>query len=278
MAIDSRVGSLRTTWTFGPVGLVPERVNSRSDRTIRVVPSEQQPQERELRPLGRVTGRYSSSLGTRAPQQLLIRLDRNDDQLDPIFAGRRVEVQVSPAEITATLLDTSNLAAWHKRIFVDYQTILDPAGRHSVTSRAGDAPATDDGKPTNSPKRQSPGTHEQPLRREVKEGVLRDTRGWVRKPVSLMFTLSLGRTCSASCWQCALLAPGRRVEVASAVPARRRRPEISSPDGRIKARIECLSARSGWQLRSRPLTTAWEAHRRQPMREPRAEITGSSSI
>jgi hypothetical protein len=44
-----------------------------------------------------------------------------------MFAGRRVEVRVSQREITATVLDTGELAAQHSRIFAGFQTIVDPA-------------------------------------------------------------------------------------------------------------------------------------------------------
>jgi hypothetical protein len=63
----------------------------------------------------------------RVPQQPLIRVDRNDYSIDPAFAGRRVEVRVSQRGITATVLDTGELAARHSRIFAGFQTIVDPA-------------------------------------------------------------------------------------------------------------------------------------------------------
>jgi hypothetical protein len=54
-------------------------------------------------------------------------VDRNDYSIDPVFAGRRVEVRVSQREITAMVLDTGELAAQHGRIFAGFQTIVDPA-------------------------------------------------------------------------------------------------------------------------------------------------------
>ena len=62
----------------------------------------------------------------RVPQQPLIRVDRNDYSLDPRFAGRRVEVRVSQTQVTATVLDTGEQAARHKRVFAGSQTIVDP--------------------------------------------------------------------------------------------------------------------------------------------------------
>jgi hypothetical protein len=103
-----------------------EKVNGRSHRTIRGVPAERLASERELRPLGRVSLDTDRRWVVRVPQQPLIRVDRNDYSLDPRFAGRRVEVRVSQTQITATVLDTGELAARHQRIFAGFQTIVDP--------------------------------------------------------------------------------------------------------------------------------------------------------
>jgi hypothetical protein len=53
----------------------------------------------------------------RVPQQLYLRWDTNDYSLDPRLAGRRVEVRVSQAEISAVALDTGELACRHRRSF-----------------------------------------------------------------------------------------------------------------------------------------------------------------
>ena len=45
----------------------------------------------------------------RVPQQPYLRVDRNDYSIDPVFAGRRVEVRVSQREIIAIVLDTGEL-------------------------------------------------------------------------------------------------------------------------------------------------------------------------
>ncbi len=94
-----------------------EKVNGRAHRTIRGIPAERLAKERALRPLGRVSVDTDRRWVVRVPQQPLIRVDRNDYSLDPRFAGRRVEVRGSQAEITATVLDTGELAARHNRIF-----------------------------------------------------------------------------------------------------------------------------------------------------------------
>jgi hypothetical protein len=104
-----------------------EKVNARAHRTIRAVPAERLAIERQQRPLGSVTLETDRRWVARVPQQPLIRVDRNDYSLDPVFAGRRVEVRVSQREITAIVLDTGEPAAKHTRIFAGFQTIVDPA-------------------------------------------------------------------------------------------------------------------------------------------------------
>jgi transposase len=104
-----------------------EKVNGRAHRTIRGVPAERLVKERQQRPLDVVTVDTDRRWVLRVPQQPLIRIDRNDYSVDPVFAGRRVEVRASQTEITATVLDTGELAAQHSRIFAGFQTIVDPA-------------------------------------------------------------------------------------------------------------------------------------------------------
>jgi len=62
----------------------------------------------------------------RVPQQPYLRVDRNDYSIDPRFAGRRVELRVSQEQITATVLDTGELAARHRRVFAGGLTFTDP--------------------------------------------------------------------------------------------------------------------------------------------------------
>ena len=61
-----------------------------------------------------------------APQPYL-RFDTNDYSLDPRLAGRRVEVSASQTEITATALDTGEVACRHRRAFAKGLTFTDPA-------------------------------------------------------------------------------------------------------------------------------------------------------
>ena len=63
----------------------------------------------------------------RVPPQPYLRVDRNDYSIDPRFAGRRVELRVSQAEVMATVLDSGELAARHRRSFAGGLTFTDPA-------------------------------------------------------------------------------------------------------------------------------------------------------
>jgi hypothetical protein len=103
-----------------------EKVNSRTHRTIRAVPAERLAEERQRRALGQVRLDTDRRFVLRVPQQPLVRVDRNDYSIDPRFAGRRVEVRVSQREITATVLDTGELAGSHRRVFAGGLTLLDP--------------------------------------------------------------------------------------------------------------------------------------------------------
>ncbi|MHB1568256.1 MAG: Mu transposase domain-containing protein [Solirubrobacteraceae bacterium] len=103
------------------------KANGRQHRSTRAVPADRLVHERELRPLGRVAVDTDRRQVIRVPAQPLIRVDRNDYSIDPVFAGRRIEVRVSQTQITATVLDTGELAARHRRIFAGHQTIVDPA-------------------------------------------------------------------------------------------------------------------------------------------------------
>jgi hypothetical protein len=63
----------------------------------------------------------------RVPQQPYLRVDRNDYSIDPVFAGRRVELRVSQSHVMAVVLDTGELASRHRRSFAGGLTLTDPA-------------------------------------------------------------------------------------------------------------------------------------------------------
>jgi hypothetical protein len=105
-----------------------DRVNRRVHRTIRAVPAERLVMERErMRPLPDRLPDTDRRFVKRVPAQPYLRVDRNDYSLDPVFAGRRVEVRVSQEHVIAAVLDTGELACRHRRSFAGGLTITDPA-------------------------------------------------------------------------------------------------------------------------------------------------------
>ena len=105
-----------------------DKVNGRVHRTTRAVPAERLEQERALmHPLPQVLPDSDRCFVTRVPQQPYLRFDTCDYSLDPRLSGRRVEVRISQAELTAIALDTGELAARHRRRFAKHLTFTDPA-------------------------------------------------------------------------------------------------------------------------------------------------------
>jgi len=104
-----------------------ERVNQRVHRTIRAVPAERLVAEREqMRPLPARLPDVDRRFVRRVLAQPFVRVDRNDYSIDPVFAGRRVEVRVSQEYVTAAVLDTGELACRHRRSFAGGLTFTDP--------------------------------------------------------------------------------------------------------------------------------------------------------
>jgi transposase len=104
-----------------------ERVNRRVHRTVRAFPAERLVGERErMRALSAGVPDCDRRLVTRVPQQPSLRIDRNDYSVDPVFAGRRVEVRVSQTDVMAVVLDTGELACRHRRSFAGGLTFTDP--------------------------------------------------------------------------------------------------------------------------------------------------------
>jgi hypothetical protein len=102
--------------------------NRRVHRTIRAVPVERLAEERErMRPLPDRMPDLDRRFVIRVPAQPYLRWDRNDYSIDPRFAGRRVEVRVSQEQVSATVLDTGELACRHRRSFAGGLTFTDPA-------------------------------------------------------------------------------------------------------------------------------------------------------
>jgi hypothetical protein len=105
-----------------------EKANDRVHRTIRAVPAERLAEERQrMRPLPERPLDLDRRFVTRVPAQPYVRWDRNDYSIDPRFAGRRVEIRVSQEHVTATVLDTGELACHHRRSFAGGLTFTDAA-------------------------------------------------------------------------------------------------------------------------------------------------------
>jgi hypothetical protein len=105
-----------------------DRVNQRVHRTIRAVPIERLvPERARMRPLPESLPGTDRRTVVRVPQQPYLRVDRNDYSVDPVFAGRRVELRVSQREVIAVVLDTGELACRHRRVFAGGLTFTDPA-------------------------------------------------------------------------------------------------------------------------------------------------------
>jgi hypothetical protein len=105
-----------------------DRVNERVHRTIRAVPVERLTEERaRMRPLPDRLPETDRRSVVRVPQQPYLRVDRNDYSVDPMFAGRRVELRVSQSDVTAVVLDTGELACRHRRRFAGGLRFTDPA-------------------------------------------------------------------------------------------------------------------------------------------------------
>jgi hypothetical protein len=116
-----------------------DRVNARVHRTTRAVVAERLAEERErMRPLPARLPDGDRRFVIRVPAQPYLRFDRNDYSLDPRLAGRRVEVRVSQADITAVALDTGELAGRHRRRFARHLTFTDPAHQQELERLRGE--------------------------------------------------------------------------------------------------------------------------------------------
>jgi transposase len=116
-----------------------ERINTRVHRTTRAVVAERLAEEHaRMRALPQVMPETDRRFVTRVGAQPYLRVDRNDYSLDPRLLGRRVEVRVSQAEVTALALDTGELAARHARVFAGGQTFTDPAHQSALQELRGE--------------------------------------------------------------------------------------------------------------------------------------------
>jgi transposase len=116
-----------------------ERINARVHRTTRAVVAERLREERQrMRALPALLPATDRRFVMRVPAQPYLRFDRNDYSLDPRLVGRRVEIRVSQAEITAVCLDTGELAARHVRVFAGGLAFTDPAHQAALDELRGE--------------------------------------------------------------------------------------------------------------------------------------------
>jgi transposase len=101
-----------------------ERANARQHKTLRARPVDRLIEERHVTaPLPAVGPDVDRRWSIRVPPDPYLRFDTNDYSLDPRLVARRVEVRVSDRELTATALDTGELACRHARSFAKHRTI-----------------------------------------------------------------------------------------------------------------------------------------------------------
>jgi hypothetical protein len=103
------------------------------------VPAKRLAEERQrMRPLPQAMPDLDRRLVIRVAAQPYLRWDTNDYSLDPRLAGRRVEVRISQAEITAAALDTGELACRHRRSFAKHLSFTDPTHQRALDELRGE--------------------------------------------------------------------------------------------------------------------------------------------
>lgn len=117
-----------------------ERANPRFHRGILARPIDRLAEE-QLRPLPAPLPDLDRRSVLRVPPQPYVRVDTSDYSLDPTFVGRRVELRVSPREVSAVVLDTGELVARHLRTFARYRTVTASAHAAVLREQRGAPPA-----------------------------------------------------------------------------------------------------------------------------------------
>jgi transposase len=116
------------------------KVNARTHKMLRARPVDRLAEEHQvMAPLPPAMPDTAKRWVTRIPPDPYLRLDTNDYSLDPKLVGRRVEVRACQREIRAVVLDTSEVACAHQRVFAKHRTIT--ALEHARALREGRAPA-----------------------------------------------------------------------------------------------------------------------------------------
>jgi transposase len=116
-----------------------ERVNARTHKTLRERSIDRLRVEHEhMTVLPNALPDTARRWVTRVAPDPYLRVDTNDYSLDPRLVGQRVEVSVDQREVTATALDTGELAGRHARVFARHRmfTALEHARAHRESRRA----------------------------------------------------------------------------------------------------------------------------------------------
>jgi transposase len=116
------------------------KANARAHKMLRARPIDRLIEEREaMRPLPEHEPDLDRRWVVRVPPDPYLRFDTNDYSLDPALVGRRVEVRASQREITATALDSGELAARHERSFARHRVITALEHARTLKQRRGQA-------------------------------------------------------------------------------------------------------------------------------------------
>jgi hypothetical protein len=112
------------------------KANARTHRRLRCRPVDRLPEDLQaMRPLPGEPPDLDPHQVLRVPADPHVRVDTCDYSLEPRLGGRRVELHVGQAEITAVALDTGEIAARHRLSFARHRTITDLAHARRLRER-----------------------------------------------------------------------------------------------------------------------------------------------
>jgi transposase len=116
-----------------------EKANSRAHRTLKARPVDRLAEEHGvMRALPEKPPDVDRRWVLRVTPDPYLRFDANDYSLDPDLVGRRVEIHVTQREITASALDTGEVACSHERSFAKHRTITALEHARTLRERRGD--------------------------------------------------------------------------------------------------------------------------------------------
>lgn len=115
-----------------------DRANARMHKTLRARPIDRLIEERAVMAPLPAPPDVDRRWVLRVPPDPYLRFDTCDYSLDPGLVGRRVDVRVSEREITATLLDTGEIACRHPRSFAKHRTITALEHARTLKSQRGE--------------------------------------------------------------------------------------------------------------------------------------------